>query len=174
MDIVHSRHLSFLEQQDSISRDLFTELANTYERDYTLHRQTFASMVQLLCDKYAENQWDLYECKGNKPSCWHTCNLNGKMESVYVAHSVWMESVTSIDHTSHEKWMKTYASDPIMDYGWKFCFISIMDANLRRYIESTDDAIVNGSPQHAALKYYQDKEDIDIEPNRFTIPYYLW
>ena len=56
----------------------------------------------------------------------------------------------------------------------KFCFISIMDANLRRYIESTDDAIVNGSPQHAALKYYQDKEDIDIEPNRFSIPYYLW
>ena len=45
MDIVHSRHLSFLEQQDSISRDLFTELAKTYEHDYTLPRQTFATMI---------------------------------------------------------------------------------------------------------------------------------
>jgi len=131
-------------------------------------------MVQLLCDKYAEHQWVIYECPGDKPNCWDTSNLNAKMESVYAAHSVWMESVTSVDHTSHAKWMKTYASDPIMDYGWKFCFISIMDGNLRQYIESINDTIVNNSPQHTALKYFRNKEDIDIGPNRFTVPYYLW
>ena len=177
MAVVHDAHIAFLTEMETIDRELFLCLARTYDRDPSLPHTTLCTMLDLLISKYTSNQWEVYNCTGEKPSYWSTSSLRNRMDGVYDAHLKWLkQDDLDLDHVAHQKWIKLYNSDPILDAHVREYHISYLDEHLKRHIDSFE-VLPSLSEYHTAcIEYYQNKcwWAIDFVPDRFAVPFFLW